>query len=132
MFEFLRINNSAVVGPTIKLVQATNAVAYAVGDALVLTSGALTKAGATVKPLYIAAQKYPANAAAGEIAVYPVNSEMEWKTTFAADGSAIVAGNAVTLHTDSAQVTATTTSGVATVVKKLGTGASGTSVVVKF
>lgn len=132
MFAFLRMNNSAVVAPTIKLVQATNSTAYEVGDALVLSSGALVKATATTKPTHISAQKYPSTAAAGQIAVYPINSDMEFKTTFAADGSAIVAGNAVTIHTDAAQVTATVTGGVATIVEKLGSGASGTYVVVKF
>ena len=132
MFEFLRMNNSAVVAPAIKQLQAANNTAYEIGDALVLAAGVVSKATGTTKPTHIAAQKYPSTASAGKIAVYPINSDMEFKTTFAADGSAIVAGNAVTIHTDAAQVTATTTGGVATVQEKLGTGASGTAVVVKF
>ena len=132
MFEFLRMNNSAVVAPAIKQLQAANNVAYAVGDALVLAAGVLSKATGATKPTHIAAQKYPSTASAGKIAVYPINSDMEFKTKFAADGTAIVAGNLVTIHTDAAQITATTTSGVATVLEKIGTGAIGTEAIVKF
>ena len=57
---------------------------------------------------------------------------MEWETTFAADASAVTAGSSVTIHTDGAQVTATTTSGVAKILEKHGSGAIGTTVTVTF
>ena len=48
MFKFRRMNNSGVA-PTIKQVAANTAVTYAVGDALVITSGVLALAGSTAK-----------------------------------------------------------------------------------
>lgn len=107
--------------------------AYKYGDGLVLKAGVLEKAAATEKPTHIAAQTYTAPATKMEpLSVYPVLPSHEYETTFAADGAAINAGDAVTLHTDSAQVTATTASGVATVIKKLGSGAIGTKAIVNF
>ena len=66
------------------------------------------------------------------IAVYLITPGMEWETTFAADASAVTAGSSVTIHTDGAQVTATTTSGVAKILEKHGSGAVGTAVTVTF
>ena len=97
-----------------------------------MTSGAATKAGATVKPTHICAQEYVAPASGNQpIAVYPVLDGYEWITTFAAAPTGIVAGSKVTLHTDSAQVTATTASGVAEVVDMHGAKTSGDEVIVK-
>lgn len=106
---------------------------YVAGEALVMTSGALTKAGATAKPEYIAAADYVApSSGQKKLAVYPALPNHEYLTTFAADATATNEGAKVTLHTDALQVTATTASGVATIVRKLGTGASGTNVLVRF
>jgi len=44
----------------------------------------------------------------------------------------VAIGTAVTIHTDGAQITATTTNGVATITKKLGIGAAGTEALVRF
>ena len=94
------------------------------GEALVLTSGALTKCGATATPEYIARSAGTNKA----IAVNRVLEEDIFETTFAADASAVNEGSKVTIHTDGLQVTATTVSGVFYITKKLGTGASGTKV----
>lgn len=125
MFGFRRANNSGVA-PTIKQVAANTAVTYAVGDALVLTSGKLAKAGATDKPEYISAEK-----AEGKdvLSVYQVEPNMEWETTLSTAGTLVV-GSKVTLSSAS-EVTATTTSGVAEVVSVAGT-TSGSAVVVRF
>lgn len=125
MFGFRRANNSGVA-PTIKQVAANSAVTYAVGDALVLTSGKLAKAGATVKPEYISAEK-----ASGKdvLSVYQVESNQEYETTLSTAGTLVV-GTKVTLSSAS-EVTATTTSGVAEVVSVAGS-AKGDKVVVRF
>lgn len=96
----------------------------ALGEALVLTTGKLTKCAATATPEYIARSAGTNKA----IAVNRVLEEDIFETTFAADASAVNEGSKVTLHTDGAQVTATTTNGVFYITKKLGTGASGTKV----
>lgn len=106
---------------------------YVYGEALKLVNGLLTKCGATDKPEYIAGTNYTAPATGNKaLAVSPVMPSYEYETTFAADATAINAGSKVTLHTDGGQITATTTSGVAYIVKKLGTGAVGTKALVRF
>ena len=101
--------------PITIMLQAKASTTYNIGDALNFTGGVLEKATGMKK-----------------IPVVPANAGQLYKTTFAADASAVTEGSKVTIHTDAAQVTATTTSGVATIVKKYGTGASGTACLVKF
>lgn len=108
----------------IEIYEPTADEAIVLGEALVLTSGKLTKCAATATPEYIARSAGTNKA----IAVNRVLEEDIFETTFAADASAVTEGSKVTLHTDGVQVTATTTSGVFYITKKLGTGASGTAV----
>ncbi len=132
MFSFKKSNTKPEV-PVIKTLPSTASTTYNVGDALVLSAGALIKATGTTKPEYICACNYVAPAVGMEpIAVYLITPGMEWETTFAADASAVTAGSSVTIHTDGAQVTATTTSGVAKILEKHGSGAVGTAVTVTF
>lgn len=92
---------------------------YTIGEALVLSSGALTKCGATATPEFISVEAYVAPSSGNKnLKVYRVLEDMQFKTTFYADPDAINIGDKVTLHTDGAQVTATTSSGVASVVRK--------------
>ena len=127
MFGFRRSNNTGVLAPTIKQVAANTAVTYAVGDALVLTSGKLAKAGATVAPEYISAQ---GGLGKDVLSVYQVEPNQEWETTLSTAGSLVV-GAKYTLSDTSDSVTATSTSGVAEVVSVAGT-TSGSAVVVRF
>lgn len=90
--------------------QMTSSEASALGEALVLTSGKLTKAGATVKPQFIAAKTAAATTAGEVIPVWRVDDLTEWTTQSMATVATI--GEKVTLHTDGLKVTATTTSGV--------------------
>ena len=132
MFKFVRDEGGRFV-PEIKQMPSTASVNYKNGDALILSGGGLAKAGATATPQYICAEDYAAPAKdQKDISVYPVLPGYEFDTTFAADGAGIKVGEKVTIHTDSAQVTATTASGVFTVLQKLGSGAVGTSVRGKF
>lgn len=98
------------------------------GEALVLTSGKLTKCGATASPAYIAVG--PVNAE-GMVPCHRVNKGMIWDTMLQAAGTGLNIGDKVTLHTDGLQVTATTTSGVAEIVAMEGT-AAGSHVRVRF
>ncbi|MDD4564833.1 MAG: hypothetical protein PHE79_05080 [Eubacteriales bacterium] len=118
---------------TIRELPTTAQETYVAGEGLVVTTGALTKVGATAKPEYIAAANYVAPVEGQkELPVYPVLPHHEYETTFAADASAVTEGSKVTIHTDGAQITATGTNGVATIVRKLGTGAEGTKALVRF
>ena len=125
MFGFRRANNSGVA-PTIKQVAANTAVTYAVGDALVVTSGKLALAGATDKPEYIATQ---GGLGLDTLSVYQVEGNQEYETTLTGSGTLVV-GSKVTLSS-AKEVTTTTTSGVAEVISVAGT-TSGSAVVVKF
>lgn len=110
--------------PTERYITTDNEV-IALGEALVLTSGALTKCGATTVPEYIAME-----AASDEaiINVVRVTEDMVFETTFAADATNNAEGTLVTIHTDGLQVTATATNGVFYITKKLGSGNTGTYV----
>lgn len=130
MFSLLKKDNATI--PVIKEFPVA-AATYGIGDACALngSTGRMTKVTGTSAPTHICASKGVANAD-DVLAFTPVFEDCEYVTTFAADGSALKVGAKVTIHTDSAQVTATTSSGVATIVEKLGSGAEGTKVVVKF
>lgn len=98
------------------------------GEALVLSSGKLTKCGATVTPEFIAMKA----GTAVEIPVIRVDEKMVFETTFSADASSVAEGSKVTIASDGLRVTATTTNGVFAITKKLGTGESGTKVLGMF
>lgn len=104
---------------------------FEVGDVCTLTAGKITKATGATKPQYVVCEK-GTKVVGDTIAVNPIYPDMEFLTTFSAAGTAIVPGNKVTIGADSKTVTATTSSGVATVLEKLGDGAIGTEVIVKF
>lgn len=107
----------------------TNDEAIVMGEALVLTSGYLTKCGATATPEFIA------GASVSDTTVIPVirvTEDMVLGTTFSTTATSIVVGDKVTLHTDGLQVTATTGSGVFMVTEILAGGVSGTAVLGMF
>jgi hypothetical protein len=132
MFEFAKSVGNEKYPYVVKL-PTTAGETYTAGEGLVVTNGALTKVGATAKPTHIAAKGYVAPLTGNEdLEVYPVLPHYEYRTTFAADASSVAIGTAVTIHTDGAQITATTTNGVATITKKLGIGAAGTEALVRF
>lgn len=103
--------------------------AISLGEALVLTSGKLTKCGATATPEYIAME---ATSDEAEIAVVRVTEDMVLESVFSADASSVAEGTKVTIASDGLRVTATDTSGVFYITKKLGSGASGTYVLGMF
>lgn len=128
MFKYVR-DNGGRWEPVTKTITANTGVTYACGDALVITSGKAAKCGATATPEYICATK---GSGLSEVAAYQVLKGQEYKVPIYGNGTGLAVGDKVTLHTDAAQVTATTTSGVAEIIEKLGTGASGTEVIVRF
>jgi len=129
MIELFKKNNATV--PVIKEVPAA-AATYKRGQALYTNSdGNVALATGTVVPEFISASAMTVTSGT-KIAVNPIYEDMEYITKFIADASALKAGQKVTLSTVGDAVTATTTNGVATIVEKLGSGASGTEVIVKF
>lgn len=128
MFKLLAMDK----GNTPLIKQLTPAAAtYAVGEvaAVAPATGYLTKVSGTNAPSYVVVEK-GTKTTADKISVQPIYKDQEYLTTLAVDGT-LVPGTKVTIHTDSASVTSTTTSGVATVVEAMGT-TSGSEVIVKF
>ena len=83
---------------------------FARGEALVVTSGLLTKCAATVTPTYIAAAAAVANN--GPLPVFPVRETDEYSVPCTAQVAATGTGGVVTLHTTGLSVTGTAGSGV--------------------
>lgn len=92
--------------------QMTDAEASVLGEALVVTNGRLTKAGATVTPTHVAAKSAAAATPGAIVPVWRVDELQEWTTQSNATVAVALEGSKVTLHTDGLYVTATTTSGV--------------------
>jgi hypothetical protein len=91
----------------------TDSEAVVVGEALVQTNGRLTKAGATVIPEFISIRTQAAESTSvTQLPVIRVQENYEFQTTSTATVANTLVGAKVTLHTDGASVTATTTSGV--------------------
>lgn len=111
--------------------EVTTSETIAVGEALVLTSGKLTKCGATAKPAFIAQAAVTSAPAGTVIPVIRVSPDVVYETQLQAANASIAAGAKYTLHTDGLKITGTTTSGVAEVVDWDGT-AAGSNVRVRF
>lgn len=103
-----------------------------IGMALVMTDGHLAAANGSIKPTYISVTQRSMACTAGEkIQVIRALPDTIFETTLAVVGADLKAGNKVTIHTDSMQVTATTANGVAEIVAMNGT-AAGDNLLVRF
>ena len=100
------------------------------GTLLYLNAGKLAVAGGTVKPQFIA-QHTGTIDGTQVIAVEKIKESTIYETTCSAAFTSIKIGNKVTTGTDGLTVTATTDSGIATVVDYDGT-AIGSKVLVRF
>lgn len=100
----------------------TTSETYKVGETLKIASGKLTKCTGTVAPQYVCLADYVAPSSnAADIPVVEINPGQMYRVPLQASGSSLVVGDKVTIHTDGLQVTATTTNGVAEIVKIEGT-----------
>ena len=115
--------------PIIKQLPAA-AATYSVGQvAVVNASGYVTAVSGTTKPTHVVVEK-GTKTTADTVSVTPIYPDQEYVTTLSTAGSLVV-GSKVTIAADAAQVTATTTNGVATVIEATGS-TSGSAVIVKF
>ena len=85
----------------------------ALGEALVISSGKLTKCGATTAPTYIAMGSVTSAPSGTKIPVIRVSKDVIYESQLSVDSSSIAIGASYTLSSDGLKVTATTTSGVA-------------------
>lgn len=133
MFRLVKIiNGRANVGEPVRL-PSTASTTYSFGEALVLSGGKLTKCGATAVPTHICGEDYAAPATDNkDIVAVPVSADMIFEVPFSASPASVNVGDKVTLGTDGLTVTATTTSGVATIFDKAGSSATGDKCLVQF
>lgn len=104
---------SLIGGSNIEYYLGTDAEAFKLGEALVQTSGRLTKCGATATPEFICLADQAAEASAKTpIPVERVREDIEYSAVSTATVAATLVGSKVTLHTDGLSPTATTTSGI--------------------
>ena len=116
-----------------KYLPATGSTKPDIGLALVLSSGKLAKASGTTKPTHICMMEAPAAVSAGTlIPVIEVEPDIVFECVNQASLSGVNVGQAVTIHTDGLQVTATTSSGVATIVEKTAGSGTGNPTLVRF
>jgi len=95
--------------PILQMRPTTASEVYAKGEALVFSSGKLTKCGQTVKPVEISAIDYTAPSSGNlDIPSHPVLSEFVYRTKFAANATATPEGAVVTLDTTGMYVTGST------------------------
>ena len=109
-----------------------SAITPKIGMALTQTGGLLAAATGTTKPKYICMCEKDSAVTSGDLLpVIRVTADIAFRTTCSAAFTDRKLGDKVTIASNSLQVTATTTSGVATVVNIEG-AASGSGVVVRF
>ena len=128
---FLLKTSDIPATPPLVVQKATASEAYEVGEVLTLSSGRVTKCGATNTPVYICAAKLAACSADDPVHCYRMHKTQSYDTILQAAGTSLNIGDKVTIHTDGLQVTATTASGVAEIVSMDGT-AVGDHVAVRF
>lgn len=115
MFKLQRKGSAAT--EAIEYIMGTASEAISVGELLVLSSGKLTKSGATAVPEFVAL-------GSGNGTIIPVKRIYEdevYQAPLQASGASLNVGDKVTIHTDGLQATATTTSGVFMITEILGT-----------
>lgn len=114
---FKIVNSGKNYSQPVETLLGTDTEAYTEGEALVITSGRLTKCGATATPEAICLKTQAAEATA--VTPLPFIRVMEdhvYSVKSMATVAATLVGNKVTLHTDGLLITGTTSSGVATII----------------
>ncbi len=132
MFKLLKIENARMNVPEPEYLQVADSESIEIGEALVLANGKVTKCGATVAPTFIAMGSITADSTNRSVAVCRVEKNQVYEVPVTVAPTALQVGDKVTLHTDGLQVTATTTSGVITIVDLNGATAVGDKLVVRI
>ena len=132
MFKLLKIENARQNVPSPAYYEVTLNEPVAIGEALVLSSGKLTRCGPQVKPEFIAMGDKAAAAEDRKLAVARCAPNQLYGVPVTAAPTSLKPGDKVTLHTDGLQVTATTTNGVITVESIGGATAAGDEIVVRI
>ena len=134
MFKLIKIQNSGVNVPEPMILKKAGGIEVKIGEALLLEDGLLSPCLATTKPTHVAIKS--ADYGDDYVTVYEVNSNMLFETTVDDDPTSLDIGQRVTVVTDedgcAVKVSATTSSGVATIVDLMGASKIGDKLTVKF
>ena len=134
MFKLIKILNSGANVPEPIKAEKIELEEYAIGTPIIISGGKIAPAGATTVPTHITIGK----AIKGEnhATVAMISPDMIFETYINQDPASLKVGEKVTLGLNSSShpvcVTATTASGVATVINTLGAKRSGDKIIVKF
>ena len=134
MFKLIKIQNSGVNVPEPMLLKKPSTLVVKIGEALIITDGLLAKCPATTVPTHISLS----DGVYGDtkVAVFEVNSNMIFETTVNADPTLLMIGQKVTIANapdgSATRVSATTASGVATIVDLMDAENIGDKINVKF
>lgn len=134
MFRLVKILNGRINQGEPMRLPSNGGIRYTIGEALILSSGKLTRCGATTKPTFICCEDYSTPTTDNrDILVEPVTADMIFEVPFSEDPTNITVGNKVTLDASTGkQVTATITSGVATIIDMAGATKAGDKCLVQF
>lgn len=128
---FMLFKDDVYTTVPIEYVAPTASEAFHVGEACVVSAnGTLTACKGAVKPTYICVGEIPANSAL-EVPTVRVHGSQVYEVPLSAAGSSLKVGNKVTISGTGLEVTATTSDGVAEIVKINGTN-EGDTVLVRF
>lgn len=127
MFYLTKIENARMNVPEPEFYD-VGSTAISEGETLALSSGVLVKN--TSAPEFISCGNAPAGAKA--FPVYRITKEMVFEAPISAAPTDLKVGNKVTVNTDGLGVTATTSSGIATIISLNGAKAADDTVIVKF
>lgn len=130
MFKLIRIENGRMNVPSPVYYDVKTNEAVAAGQGLIMSSGVLTSCGAA-KPEFISLGAKGASDTNRTLGCVRVESNQVYETTFSVAPTNRKVGEKVTLSSG-IQVTATTESGVATIVSLEGASAVGDKVLVRF
>ena len=134
MFKLIKIQNSGINVPEPQKLNKLSTASIKLGEALVIENGEIKSCPATSTPTYVAFASAPEGSES--VVCYPVNSDMLFETTVNAAPTALLIGSKVTIGKDSdgcsVCVSATTASGVATIVSLDEAAKAGDKVTVKF
>ena len=132
MFKLIKIENGRQNVPEPEYLDVAASEAVALGEALVLTAGKLTKCGPTATPTHISMGEVSASATKRNIAACRVESNQVYEVECSAVPTALLPGDKVTLTADALGVTATKDSGVAKVVALNGASVAGDKITIRF
>ena len=134
MFKLIKIVNSGVNVPEPIKLRKSNSLNVKAGTALTISGGYVTMCTSTATPTYISLENAGTNK--DSVYCYAVNGNMLFETTVSAKPTSLSVGDKVTLGSDAesntSNVTATTSSGVATIVDLMNASNIGDKITVKF